>query len=224
MQLIGSGVGRVVRNWLSNSDTKRHTYLVKNKRRFITVVSAAMLGCTGLAVAQPSIVNIGVPSGIEAVNSLLDMSNSALEWQPSPEYWQSRSVLGGGSGSSVSQSHSLSTHALSRSAVSFARVTVAESRRFSQSSVMAAIELVPKRCEDRRLIQWPAAGSWNDLALIRNAATLGEWGEVLSLSVEQLMSIPQHSRLMVQKANEQLSVQLQALFNYQRRLLSFIWP
>ncbi len=209
MQLIGRVIGSIA--------SRRSACLVNIKKHFVVGISSALFACAGTTVAQPSISDIRTSNSIEPLSALISVGSSRIQSLPGPQFWRIHSV-------SDSESFALSTKSIAGSAITLARATASESISLDRFSSMAAFEIAPKRCQDRRLIQWPAGGAWGDFALIQNAVTAGDWGAVLTLSIEQLMVLPQHSRTMVKKTNEYLSVQLQGLFNYQRRVLSFIWP
>ncbi|WP_353407375.1 hypothetical protein [Pseudoteredinibacter isoporae] len=141
------------------------------------------------------------------------------QWQlqSGPQYWQQSSSMGGSAYSQASKPLSLSMFTVSGP-------IQGQAAAYSASALSVAFDFAPKRCEDRRLIQWPAPAYWGDLVQIRNAAFSGDWGQVLSLSLAQVKALPNYSSVMAEHINLIANRHLEFLVDYKRRLLSVVWP
>lgn len=177
------------------------------------MISAVLLmGTAGIAHSK------ALDSGSDAPNALA-MTHVETQWQQQvgPQFWQTGSIMGGSAYAERSKPMSLSMFSVSNA-------TQSQAMAYSASALSIAFDFAPKRCEDRRLIQWPAPGHWGDLALIRNAAFSGDWAEVLSLSLAQIRAIPNYSSVLAEHINLIANRHLEFLVDYKRRLLSFVWP
>ncbi len=178
----------------------------------IIIAAAVLISTAGTVHAQ------ALETGSDAPTVLVHAQFDA-QWQQQagPQYWQAAATMGGSAYSQRSKPVALSMFTLNGP-------TQNQAMAYSASALSIAFDFAPKRCEDRRLIQWPAPGYWDDLAQIRQAAFSGDWGQVLSLSLAQIKSIPNYSAVLAEQINLMANRQLEVLVNYKRRLLSFVWP
>ncbi|WP_299772127.1 hypothetical protein [uncultured Pseudoteredinibacter sp.] len=178
---------------------------VSKDRHSKVVVKAVMTACVATSMA---LANAGANNGVP-YTPLSDIS-SRIELQQAvgPQYWQNG--LG-----SVGQAYSEKPQSLaimsSVSSYSFA---------FSSSAISIVKDIAPKRCEDRRLIQWPAPGYWDELVQIKDAARQGEWQQAFSLSLVQLNQLGERSTQTISRISLAVNAEIQSLLDYRRRLMS----
>lgn len=187
---------------------------VSKDRHSKMAVTAVMTVCvaTSIALANAGVNDVShtpLSDKSSYVNSSY-IHSSAIELQQAigPQHWQSG--LG-----SVGQAYSEKPQSLaimsSVSSYSFA---------FSSSAISTVMDFAPKRCEDRRLIQWPAPGYWDELVQIKDAARQGEWQQAFSLSLVQLNQLGERSTQTISRISLAVNAEIQSLLDYRRRLMS----
>lgn len=182
---------------------------VSRDRHSKVAVTAVMTVCVATSIA---LANAGVNdvshTPLSDKSSYINSSAIELQQAIGPQHWQSG--LG-----SVGQAYSEKPQSLaimsSVSSYSFA---------FSSGAISTVMDFAPKRCEDRRLIQWPAPGYWDELVQIKDAARQGEWQQAFSLSLVQLNQLGERSTQTISRISLAVNAEIQSLLDYRRRLMS----